>query len=415
MADNKTADDVTKPENGAQDLGGGDAPTQDVISEMDASQSEENSEENQAQAEGVDLTEPNVSDTDTDTEIADPVEQTEPVREIERIVEKRGGFGAAVLGGAVAAVLGFVVGQGDLLNSVLPVSLQGASAVDMTVYETEQSALKSQLAVLQVRLDEIKVPDVAPLDQRIEAAEGILNGLIAVRDSGSDLSGDVAALNNRLDQLEARPITDAASPEAVAAFEGELAKLQDSLTVQRTEVEEMLAEARLMEKASVEAARIAAAQTALAKIRATLDTGGAYVAAVNDLQTQQVAVPAELSGSAETGVVTLAGLQDSYIPAARDALAVAREGSKGSGGLMNYVNRYLSARSVTPQEGDGADAILSRAEAAVHSGMLEEALAELDSLPETARLAFADWQSSALTRLAALAAVDQLAESLNAK
>ncbi|MEP2717498.1 MAG: hypothetical protein ABJP42_13320, partial [Pseudophaeobacter sp.] len=79
------------------------------------------------------------------------------------------------------------------------------------------------------------------------------------------------------------------------------------------------------------------------------------------------------------------------------------------------VNRHLGARSVTPQEGDDPDAVLSRAEAALQSGDVTTALSEIEALPEAAQTAFADWQSAAQTRLAALAAVDQLAQSLNAK
>jgi hypothetical protein len=319
------------------------------------------------------------------------------------------------LGGAVAAVLGFVVGQGGLLNSVLPASLQGATAVDMTGFEAEQAALKSQIAALQAQLGEIKLPDIAPLDQRITTVEEAVTSLSAVQPADPDAAAKLAALTVRLDQMEARPITEAASPEVVAAFENELTKLQEKLAAQRAEVEVMLAEAREMELSSVEAARIAAAQTALAKIRVSLDAGGAYLSAVSELQAQQVEVPAALSGTAETGVVTLDGLREAFTPAAREALALARDETKGSGGLMDYVNRHLAARSTSPQQGDGADAVLSRAEAAINSGDLDTAVAALETLPETARAALADWQASARARLAAHAAVDQLAQSLNAK
>lgn len=429
MADKKTADDVTRQESGAQDLGAGDTQTSETTS-LTA--------EDQVAPEAVDVEE--VDDvlsfeTETETETGDsavePELQSEEVlsepdipreiepREIERIVEKRGGFGAALLGGAVAAVLGFVVGQGGLLNSVLPASLQGAAAVDMTGFEAEQSALKSQIAALQAQLGEIKLPDIAPLDQRLTTVEDAVTSLSAVQSAAQpadpEAAAKLAALTQRLDQIEARPITEAASPEVVAAFENELTKLQENLAAQRAEVEVMLAEAREMELSSVEAARIAAAQTALAKIRGSLDAGGAYLSAVSELQAQQVEVPAALLSTAETGVVTLDGLREAFTPAAREALALARDETKGSGGLMDYVNRHLAARSTSPQQGDGADAVLSRAEAAINSGDLDTALVELGGLSDAAQVALADWEAFARARLAALAAVDQLAQSLNAK
>ncbi|CUH86589.1 hypothetical protein PH5382_00502 [Phaeobacter sp. CECT 5382] len=410
MADKKTADDVTKPVTGVQ------TPDRDEAQIEEGLTDPENDQATTEEVDAADQEHP-VSETETDDVPAEESQQenAEPVREIERIVEKRGGFGAALLGGAVAAVIGFVVGQGGLLNSVLPASLQGTGAVDMAAYDAEQAALKDQLAALQAQIDTVKLPDVAPLEQRLGSLETALDDLSEAQSAAPESAADIAALVTRVDQLETRPITDAASPEAVAAFEAELAKLQDSLAAQRGEVETMLAEAREMELASAEAARVAAAQTALAKIRATLDTGGAYLAAIAELETQQVDVPTALRGSAETGVVTLAGLRDAFTPAARDALALAREETKGSGGLMDYVNRHLGARSTTPQAGDGADAVLSRAEAAVHAGTLDLALDELYQLPDAARVALDDWQASARARLAALAAVDQLAQSLNAK
>lgn len=421
MADKTTADDVIKPEADTQDLGAKDAPS----SETESLATEELTED-QIEAEVLDQEEVE-SEVPSETETSDEQSESEEPRsahqpEIERIIEKRGGFGSAFLGGAVAAVLGFVVGQGGFLNSVMPASLLGSGGIDQAAYEAdmaanakEQAALKEQIAGLQGQLGSIDLPDVAPLNTRLDVLEAAVSALRDAPAPGSASSAEITDLNARLEQIEARPLTDAASPEAVAAFEGELAKLQQSLATQRSEVEEMLAEARLTEKASLEAARIAAAQLALAKIRISLDTGGSFAEPLAELHSLQVAVSQDLSGSGEAGVATLSGLQASYAPLAREALALARQETKGSGGLMDYVNRHLGARSVTPQEGDGADAVLSRAEAAVQSGAIADALAEIETLPEAAQATFAAWQASAQTRLAAIAAVDQLAQSLNAK
>ncbi|MFC3119087.1 mitofilin family membrane protein [Jhaorihella thermophila] len=77
------------------------------------------------------------------------------------------------------------------------------------------------------------------------------------------------------------------------------------------------------------------------------------------------------------------------------------------------MERQLGLRSVKPRAGDDADAILSRAEAALTGGDLNRALAELDALPQTARDAMSDWLAQARTRQAAIAAVDDLIQSLN--
>jgi hypothetical protein len=331
---------------------------------------------------------------------------------IERVVEKRGGFGSAVLGGAVAAVIGFALGQGGVLNSILPPSLRPAS-VDVTAIEAEQAALRSDLSALKTQVEGISIPDLAPLSQRIDAVEGTVGDLSAPQSDA--LEAEIAALVERLTALEQRPVADAGSPEAIAAVDAQLAKLQDSLAAQRAEVEQMLAEARQMDQASAEAARIASAQTVLARLRSSLDSGASYAGLVDELAALDVTVPEALTSPADSGVATLTGLADSFTPAARSALAAAREETKGTGGVMDYLKRHLGARSVAPREGDDPDAVLSRVGALVDQGKIADALAELDALPETSRTALADWESAARSRVAAVAAADELAQSLNAK
>ena len=69
-------------------------------------------------------------------------------------------------------------------------------------------------------------------------------------------------------------------------------------------------------------------------------------------------------------------------------------------------------RSLTPQEGDSADAILSRAEAALTAADLSTAMAELSSLPEAAAGAIAPWLGDAAKRADALTALDALRQSV---
>ena len=192
-------------------------------------------------------------------------------------------------------------------------------------------------------------------------------------------------------------------------------QLQDSLAAQRAEVEQMMAEARQMDAASAEAARIASAQTVLARMRSALDSGSGYATLIDELKALDVSVPEDLSAPADTGVATQTGLRDTFAPAARTALAAAREETKGTGNVMDYIKRHLGARSVAPRDGDDPDAILSRAGALVDQGKIAEALSELDALPETARAALSDWQAAARTRIAAVVAADDLSQSLNAK
>ena len=104
-------------------------------------------------------------------------------------------------------------------------------------------------------------------------------------------------------------------------------------------------------------------------------------------------------------------LQQSFADAARAALAnaetVSQDASAGER-FTAFLKQRTNARSLTPQEGDGADAILSRAEAMMKQGDLTAALSELDALGDGPKAAMQTWLDQAQTREAALAAAEQL-------
>ncbi|NIZ60675.1 hypothetical protein DL239_06760, partial [Sedimentitalea sp. CY04] len=338
-----------------------------------------------------------------------------PAQEVERVVEKRGGFGMALIGGVVAASIGFIAGQGQWLNSVLPASMQSAPPVDLTELEQGQAEIAAGLAALQPQVEANKTPDFSAVETYVEAElQKISSQIPPVLESVALIEPQLKALEGRLLELEKRPITDAASPAAVAAYEAELASLQSSLVAQREEVQKMVAEAQALDAVSAEAMRIASAQTMLAQLRSSLDAGTAYSSVLNDLEGVGVTIPEQLAASADMGVATLTSLTSDFVPAARAALAAAREETAGSGSLLAYAQRHLGARSVTPRDGDDPDAILSRAEAAIAAGQLDDALVEIQALPGSARSVLLDWETAAKTRQDAVAAADALAHSLNA-
>jgi len=342
----------------------------------------------------------------------------EPTNDVTHVVEKRGGFGMAFIGGVAAAGLGFFAGQAQLLDPILPDSLRSVAATDLIALENNHAELIAALAQLQEQVETNKTPDLSAVMVQIDALSAQIAPLssnwTAANDRLDTLFGDAAALSTRLSDLEKRPISEGASPAAVAAYEAELAKLQESLVTQREEVQKMVTEAQALDAASAESARVASAQTMVARLRSSLDAGTAYGSILNDLESVGVTVPTALAASADQGVAALAALSNDFVPAARAALAAAREDNAESGGLLAYAQRHLGARSVTPRQGDDPDAVLSRAEAAIATGRLDQALDEIQSLPDTARTVLLDWETAAKTRQAAVAAADALAESLNA-
>lgn len=343
---------------------------------------------------------------------ADPFASMPPA---EKVVEKRGGFGAALIGGAVAAALGFVAGQGQLLDPILPAGLKSNSTQEIAALEQAQAGLNDQLDALAAQVEANKAPDLSAVTAQIDSlAAGLAplaEGWAGTQDKLDGLGADIGTLQARLTDLEKRPVAESVSPEAIAAYEAELDKLGASLADQRAEVEQMVAEAQAMDAAAAEAARIAAAQTTVARLRSALDAGTSFGGLLDELKDLGVDAPDALTAAKE-GVETHGALTDGFAAAARASLAAAREDSKGTGGLLAYVERHLGARSVAPRDGDDPDAVLSRAEAAAASGDLAAALAEIEALPAPARDALAEWEDAARTRAAALGAADELAKSL---
>ena len=247
------------------------------------------------------------------------------------------------------------------------------------------------------------------LSNKLAPLESDLGG---VKSSVETLTGKVDPLADRLSALETRPVTDSASPEAVAAYEAELKKLQDSLATQRAEVEKMVADAQALESKAAADAQAAANTATLSRLVGQLDAGQPYTNLVSELQAGGVTVPDALTAPADKGVATLAALNASFAPAARTALADARDAEKGTG-LLAFLQRQTGARSVTPQDGDDPDAVLSRAQAALASGDVAGALTELKALPEAAQTAMGDWEQTAQTRVAAVDAAKALQSSVN--
>jgi hypothetical protein len=79
----------------------------------------------------------------------------------------------------------------------------------------------------------------------------------------------------------------------------------------------------------------------------------------------------------------LQALQAAFPDAARETLRLSREISAQDGWgdrLVDFLASQTGARPLTPQEGDGVDAILSRAEFALSESRVADALAELAPL-----------------------------------
>jgi len=323
-----------------------------------------------------------------------------------------GGVFLLLLGGVIAAAIGFgaaFYAMGGLGNR--DDGFRSETSAALQDQSEEIAALRDQLSVaaqsgdldaLSGRLDEVEAASGVPeeVTQRLDSLEGRIDEIAA-----------------RLEELEKRPVSEGVSEEAIAAYERELQRLQDSVAQQRQEVESMAANAAEMEQNAQETARQTMARSAATRILTSLQAGDGFASALADLEETGTEVPELLRQVADEGVATRAALTERFPDASRRALAAARDAAPQEGDMGsrvgNFLRDQLGARSVAPREGDDPDAILSRAEAAVKANRLGDALAEIETLPDVAQAEMKDWVADATARRDALQAAEQLAQDLN--
>lgn len=338
------------------------------------------------------------------------------------VVERKGGFASMVLGGVVAAALGYVAGAWpDLPFMAAEEPVENPFFAET---RTTLSAQDEELQTLAARLEQTEGAvagiELAPL---ADSMAELQDGLADADTSLSGLGDQLTALDERLTAIEKRPMEEAVSPETIAAYERELQALRDSMAEQKTILDEQRAEIENMAQEAVAAEQSADAKAELAESRAaaadliTRAQGGQpYAEPISVLTENGVSVPDALAANAEDGLPTNTQLAETFPDMAREALKEARRanaGEDGSQGLGSFFQNQLGARSVTPREGDDPDAVLSRAEAAVKAGDLDTALAEIETLPAEAQAVLADWTAQATLRRDALSQAQALVMELN--
>ncbi len=341
-------------------------------------------------------------------------EPAKPVSRSDAKTVRKGGFVPLLLGGAIAAALGF--GAARYPDQWPFVSAPAEDPLAATL--AQQGA---QIAALQQQ-GKAQGEAIAALqsDDRLNVARGEISGEISqLRTQLEAMSGKIDALEGRLQTVEKLPRGSGmeAAAAAAAAYERELAQMRQMLDAELAKINAAKDDAATLEQNAAEAAKAAGARAALARVLAALDTGKPFGDALFDLTQQaDVNVPEALTAQAETGVPTLAALQADFPAAAREALDASIRAAVASGEMDRvsaFLRLQLGTRSLTPKEGADPDAILSRAEAALKAGQIEAALTELSAMPEAAQPALTNWIASATARKNALAAGEALAQLVN--
>lgn len=401
-----------------------------------------------------------------------PAPPPEVIRET--VVERKGGFFPMLLGGLVAAGLGYGAA------SYAPGAISFLPAPPPSPFEAEaRAALDEQMAQIEAvggqaatTAEAVAAIDLEPISGAISALQGQVAGiedsLTALTEASAELDTQVAAFDSRLTAAEKQPLANALSPEAIAAYERELEELRTAITTQQATLdntitpeaiatiqsqiadlgsavagavtpditdklgEDIAAVASAVEAQSAEIAGVAEqAQTlraeaeeqaararsaaALADITVAMQSGAPFADAVTAVEANGIAVPDALKAVAADGVAAQAALIEEFPPLAREALRAVRSsgGETSDGSVAGFLRTQLGGRSVAPREGNDADAVLSRVEAAVRGGDLGTALTEISALDGPAAEILSDWVDNVKMREAALAAAETLVSDNN--
>lgn len=317
-------------------------------------------------------------------------------------------------GGILAGGLGFGA-------AVLPAYLKPSDP--LTPIVTAQDALAEQLAQHGGRIKQIEAKP-APKDHT-DTIFAMTEALEALRDDigqkQAKIETQLRALALRLEEVEKQPLAQTVSPRAIEAYERELDQLRSDLAqvvqAANAQMEQTKAKAAELQKTSNHRARTGTITAAINAIRAAAENGAGYQAALSDLTaTTEVAIPEALQAHATDGVTQLGRLQDRFAPAARAALKAMRmaDGSQTKENrLLAFMKAQFGVRSLEAQPGTSAEAILSRAQAAVTKGNLSAALSELSNLPQLGQDHLQDWIAAAQNRVAMQAALTELSNALS--
>lgn len=359
------------------------------------------------------------SDPDTTTD-------TTPVPMPQTVVKERGpGFVPLVLGGVVAAGLGYLAASSDILPWSEPPGVPPEIEAQLTEQSEALAALRAEIDTLASA--EAPTVDLGPVEDSIDALGGRIDETAATLDS----------LTDRVVTLEERPVftgdvteDTAEAAEAIAALEEQMREREEEAAARAAEIE---ANARAAEaaaaaaQAEAEAAMAAAeaeaaaaaaqaeAEASIAELRLAITRGETFADPLADVA-EVAEVPESLQARADAGVPSLEALQDSFPAAARAALPIALRESAGD----NPVDRFsaflqgqIGGRAVEPREGDSPDAILSRAQGHVTDGNLAAALDEISALPEGARAEMSGWIADAEARVDVMTALDTVTQTLS--
>lgn len=272
----------------------------------------------------------------------------------------------------------------------------GAGRDDTAALQTELASLRSEIAAIRSEA----TPDLSA------SVNTLQDEVTALRNEGSEVP---AAVESRIAALEARSqqAPEAAPAEALDALANRVAATEalvqqnaqsgTNTTERLATIDTTIADLSGRVEALGQQPKVALA-IASSALKAAAERGAPFRA---ELETLRALAPA-LSGTepldqfASAGVLTRGQIQERWNEAAQAILATETAAGEGASTMQQFwsgVRGLVSVRPVGDVTGTGTDAVVARMEVAVNAGDFPRALAEFDTLPETAKVAgqpFAD-------------------------
>jgi len=326
----------------------------------------------------------------------------------------------AALNAAVTEVQSQVSSLSDRVNG-LSASLGEGDVASRIAQAVQQARSQTEDELADVR-EQIAGLSGDEVDQRLARLESTLEGQVAEL---SSLQRQIAgSISSEATEQAAEQIN--VYEAQIEGLRAELGSVSDAVASLRNRIDEVAATAdRSIETAQEQVEQIqtetrtalsnAAIESDVALIRAALAAGQPFSEPATRLaEDPGVSLPEGLRAAADTGAPTLLTLQDRFPDAAHTAIRASIAAGSGEGLLARsraFIEAQVASRSLTPQEGDHTDAILSRMEEDLRNGDLPAALSEAEALPSEARAAMRSWLDDAQLRAQAEAGLAQLRSS----
>ncbi|MHA3913504.1 COG4223 family protein [Halovulum sp. GXIMD14793] len=287
-------------------------------------------------------------------------------------------------------------------------SAEAIEALRKRINELSDQAEAFNRADLPKRLEAV--------ESRLEGISGQLESLGTLAESADGLSEDAVAQISKFAAM-----VDGLRSEIKGLTErnGEIAQRLDEVAANaERRISETETELTNVREKAADDLNQATIRTVVIQLSTAVSKGLPYQEPLDQLAERlDSPLVAELAPMAAGGVATMPELRAGFGDAAHAAIrADIKAGSNESalGRLNAFVGAQVASRSLTPQEGNSTDAILSRAEDKLRQDDLAGTMTELQSLSPEAGKAMAVWSDRAQARLNAVEAVAALTEMTQA-